>query len=322
MAQEFTHQPVLEPEITECFTPVPPGVIIDATLGGAGHAQALLSARVDVGLLGVDRDQVALEVARGRLERFGARAVVRHAAFSRISEIIDDAEGSRETWPEIEAVAFPAPVVGLLADLGVSSPQLDLSERGFSFSQNGPLDMRMDASQPMTAASYLEVVPIEDLTTLLRANGEQRYARRIASALKEASPLTTTGELVDVVDRAVPKANRRRGHVASRVFQALRIAVNDEAEELATLLEASIELLAPAGRIVVLSYHSGEDAVVKHQFREWATGGCTCPDQLPCVCGARSRGKVVTKRAIVASAEEIERNPRARSARLRAFEVA
>jgi 16S rRNA (cytosine1402-N4)-methyltransferase len=320
MAQEFTHQPVLVTEVTDLFTPVPAGVIIDATLGGAGHAVALLEARSDVGIFGIDRDRKAFEAAQERLVRFGDRAAVASSRFSRIRALIDESR-ALDSWPKVPGAGAPAPVIGVLADLGVSSPQIDVAERGFSFSNDGPLDMRMDESGAMTASLFLQDVTLDDLTALLRRNGEGRFARRIARALKDAGPITTTAELVSVVDHAVPKANRRRGHVASRVFQALRIEVNGEEGELQALLEASLDLVAPDGRIVVISYHSGEDAVVKHLLREWEAGGCTCPEYLPCVCGAVSKGVVVTKRALVADEEEIQRNPRSRSARLRAFEV-
>lgn len=321
MAQEFTHQPVLVHEVAELFAPVPAGVIVDATMGGAGHDVALLTARADIGIFGIDRDPVALAAAQENLSRFGGRAAWFSTEFSYVVDAVDAAQND-DIWPEVIECEGVAPIVGLLADLGVSSPQLDVAERGFSFAVDGPLDMRMDQRQGRTAAEYLDHVSLAELTTLLRQNGEGKFAARIARALKEAAPLTTTSQVVEVVDRAVPKANRRRGHVAARVFQALRIAVNEESEELASLLDHALELVGSQGRIVVISYHSGEDALVKHTFRDWESGGCTCPSHLPCVCGAVSKGRVVTKRAITASSNEVAANPRARSARLRAFEVA
>ncbi len=322
MAQEFIHHPVLVLEVVDTFATVPSGAIVDVTLGGAGHAQAILNAHDQLGIFGVDRDLLALDVAKSRLERFGARARCVHGRFSELTRLISDAHEQKDRWPSIDGAGAPLPVTGLLADLGVSSPQLDIAERGFSFSLDGPLDMRMDSTQGVSATDYLATVSLDDLTSVLRENGEGKFARRIAKALKEAAPIATTTELVAVVDRAVPKANRRRGHVASRVFQALRIAVNGEDQELAELLRSAIDLVTPGGRIAIISYHSGEDGVVKHQFRTWANGGCTCPEHLPCVCGATPKGHVVTKRALRASEQELDQNPRSRSARLRVFEVA
>jgi 16S rRNA (cytosine1402-N4)-methyltransferase len=322
MTQEFNHQPVLVDEVTEMFQPVPAGVVVDATLGGAGHAIAILDAREDLGIFGIDRDRLALAAASQQLSRFGDRSTVIRGEFSSAAELLAQAQGDTGTWPSVGQGLSSTNVVGILADLGVSSPQLDVAGRGFSFSHDGPLDMRMNQDQTLTASLYLQEVSLNELTTVLRHNGEGRFSRRIAVALKDAGLIETTQELVAVVDRAVPKAGRRRGHVAARVFQALRIAVNGEDAELKSLLDAAISIVVPAGRIVVISYHSGEDAVVKHLFRDWASGGCTCPEHLPCVCGAVSRGSVVTKRAVVATDQEIARNPRARSARLRVFEVA
>jgi len=322
MAQDFTHAPVLLDEVVELFAPVPTGVVIDATLGGAGHAGAILRSRPDLGLIGVDRDKAALEVAAGRLEAFGTRAVVVGGRFSSISDVIRNGLDATGPWPNVPGIQHPAPVVGILADLGVSSPQLDVAERGFSFAKDGPLDMRMDPSSGVPASTYLNQVDLDELTRVLRENGEGRYARRIARSILEALPIETTSRLAAVVDRAVPKADRRKGHVASRVFQGLRIAVNAELEELETLLDASHSELSPGGRLVVISYHSGEDARVKRAMRVWADGDCSCPDSMPCVCGAISVGTLVARKAIVASLEEIDRNPRARSARLRGFEAA
>ena len=321
MAQDFTHQPVLLAEVVEAFRPVPSGVIVDATLGGAGHAAALLDSRPDLGILGMDRDPDAVDAARRRLAGFEERAVIHPGRFSQVASIVADARQQPiGRWPAFDSGTTE--ITGILADLGVSSHQLDLAERGFSFSADGPLDMRMDDSTGESAASLLDRLDLDSLTRLLREHGEGRYARRIARAILDARPITSTGELVDVVDRAVPKADRRRGHVASRTFQALRVEVNDEFAELDTLLAAALGLLAPAGRLVVISYHSGEDARVKHTMRRWADGDCVCPPGMPCVCGATSLGLLVSRRSIVASADELVANPRARSARLRAFEVA
>ncbi len=318
MAQDFTHQPVLLREVTGLFASVPAGVVIDATLGGAGHAAALLSARTDLAILGIDRDAVARAAATQRLSPFGDRASVVDGSFASIATIVGRGMSGEGPWP---GQGRGMPVVGILADLGVSSPQLDRADRGFSFSQDGPLDMRMDTTRGVTAAAYLDAVDLDVLTALLRENGEGKYARRIAKAILAARPVTTTAQLVAIVDRAVPKGDRRRGHVASRVFQGLRIAVNDEMGELEQLLDAAVSLVAPRGVIAVISYHSGEDARVKHTMRSWSDGTCVCPPGLPCVCDSITLGSMVTRRAITASDHEVLENPRARSARLRAFEV-
>jgi 16S rRNA (cytosine1402-N4)-methyltransferase len=207
-------------------------------------------------------------------------------------------------------------IVGVLLDLGVSSHQLDDASRGFSFRQNAPLDMRMDASKGSDATSYLRSVSEHDLVHLLRENGEQRFASAIARSLMALQP-STTDELTAAVEKAVPAAARRRGHVATRVFQALRIAVNDEVEELAAVLPAALGVLSTGGKLVVISYHSGEDRAVKHFFAEEAKGGCQCPVHLPCVCGATPRVTLAKASAIMPTEEEVLENPRARSARLR-----
>ena len=322
MAQDFHHTPVLLAEVTALFDPVPAGVIVDATLGGAGHAVALLEHRADVGLLGIDRDATARAAAAERLAPFGRRAVVHAGRFSELEAIVTSRRSQAGLWPSIEGVDDPAPVVGILADLGVSSPQLDEPERGFSFSRPGPLDMRMDTSSGEPASSLLDRIDLDDLTGLLRENGEGRFARRIARAILAARPITTTTQLVEVVDAAVPKAGRRRGNVASRVFQALRVEVNAEHEELGALLDQALEVLVPGGRLTVISYHSGEDAQVKHTFRRWADGDCVCPPHMPCVCGATSKGRLIARRSVQASEEEASENRRSTSARLRCFEVA
>ena len=321
MAQDFSHDPVLLEEVVALFAGVPAGVVVDATLGGAGHAARLLAGRPDIGLVGLDRDEVARQAAVEALRPHGQRAVVVASRFSRVAEVVAAGRAGDAAWPAIDGVPMSGAVVGILADLGVSSPQLDAGDRGFSFSQDGPLDMRMDASIGLTAAELLDGIDESTLVSLLRENGEDRHARRIARAMLTARPILTTAQLVEVVDRAVPRADRRRGHVASRVFQALRIAVNDELGELDVLLSASRSILAPGGRLVVISYHSGEDARVKHTMRRWAEGDCSCPPGMPCVCGSTTVGRLVGRRAVVAGDDEISRNPRARSARLRTFEA-
>ncbi len=316
MAHEFAHQPVLSDEVVAAFGPVPAGVVVDATVGGGGHAVALLRARLDLRVLGLDRDPTAVEAARGRLAVFGERADVRHARFSDLADEVAEArQADRPPW-----TAGVAGVAGILADLGVSSPQVDQPERGFSYRQTGPLDMRMDPTSGASALELVNTASAGELAALFAANGESRLSHRIARAVVAARPLATTTELADVVAGAVPAAVRRRGHPATRVFQALRIAVNDELDELAALLAVGPGLLVPGGRAAVIAYHSGEDAMVKAAFAEAATGGCTCPPGLPCVCGATVEFGLVFRGARTASADERARNPRSESARLRVLE--
>ncbi|HLG66453.1 MAG TPA: 16S rRNA (cytosine(1402)-N(4))-methyltransferase RsmH [Acidimicrobiales bacterium] len=308
MAQEFAHEPVLAAEVVSLFAPVPDGVLVDATVGGGGHAAALLDAYPRLSLLGLDRDSTALRAAAASLSRFGDRVALRRARFSELERAAGDALEGR-------------PVAGVLFDLGVSSPQLDRPERGFSYRLAGPLDMRMDQLAPGPRAADLVNGSSEgELVALFAASGEARHARRIARALIAARPIETTTELAAVVAGAVPAAGRRRGHPARRVFQALRIAVNDELAELGRALPAAVAALAPGGRCVVIAYHSGEDRLVKQVFAEAARGGCTCPPGLPCVCGARPLHRLVFRGSRKPSAAEVARNHRAESARLRALE--
>jgi 16S rRNA (cytosine1402-N4)-methyltransferase len=306
MAQENYHQPVLEQEIVELFTSLPAGVIVDATLGGGGHAAAILASASQLRILGIDRDPDARAAAGERLAEFAPRVRIVDATFADLANVVAvsaDFLGGEG-------------VVGVLMDLGVSSHQLDDSSRGFSFRADAPLDMRMDPTTGETAAQFLSHVDQHELARLLRANGENRFAGSIAKSVVERQP-QTTNELTEAVERAVPMAARRRGHVATRVFQALRIAVNSEEEQLSAGLDAALDALVPGGILAVISYHSGEDRVVKAVLHEAATGGCKCPVELGCVCGAVARVKVFKASAQLASAAEIERNPRARSARLR-----
>jgi 16S rRNA (cytosine1402-N4)-methyltransferase len=306
MSQVFTHDPVMVDEVVSLFAGVPPGLVVDATVGGGGHAAALLAARHDVRLLGLDRDPAAVKAATSRLAPFGARAAVRHARFDDITN-------------EIGATA--ASLSGVLFDLGVSSPQLDRPERGFSYRADAPLDMRMDPGAGPTAAELVNSLSDDALARLFAENGEGRFARRLARAVVAARPISTTGELASVVTAALPAAVRRQGgHPARRVFQALRVAVNDELGALSRTLPTAIGLLTTGGRCVVIAYHSGEDRIVKAAFVQAETGGCTCPPGLPCRCGARSLGKRVWRRAQRPGPDETARNHRAESARLRAFE--
>jgi 16S rRNA (cytosine1402-N4)-methyltransferase len=306
MAPDTYHVPVLAEKIVELFDDVGPGVVIDATLGGGGHAAAILSANGRVRLVGIDRDPAARAAAAKRLAPLGSRVSIVDAAFGDLARVL----------AESADFVHGDPIVGILMDLGVSSHQLDEASRGFSFRADAPLDMRMDTTRGFTAAQYLASVDEHELVRLLRENGEDRFARTIARALLEDQP-TTTFELNAAVERAVPAAARRRGHVATRVYQALRIAVNEEQRQLEEGLAAALDVLAVGGVLAVISYHSGEDRLVKSMLHDAVTGGCHCPPELGCVCGAVHRYRVAKASAILASAGEIESNPRARSARLR-----
>lgn len=305
MAHSFDHIPVLRDEVVSLFAAVPPGVVVDATVGGGGHAASLLEAFSGLRLVGLDRDPSALEAAAERLSQFGDRVSLIRSPFSALEAVIEEAE--------------LAPLSGVLFDLGVSSPQLDLAGRGFSYRADGPLDMRMDPESGVTAADLVNGLPEEALARLFRENGEGRLSGRIARAVVVARPLTSTGQLAEVVSSAVPQAARRKGHPARRVFQALRIEVNDEQNELRAALPAALSSLAVGGVLAVISYHSGEDRLVKQTFADAVSGGCVCPPGLPCVCGAVSRHRLVFRGARKPSASEVEANPRAEAARLRAI---
>jgi 16S rRNA (cytosine1402-N4)-methyltransferase len=305
MAHSFDHIPVLRDEVVSLFAPVPPGIVVDATLGGGGHAASLLAAYPEMRVLGLDRDPAALEAAAQRLSSFGDRVRLIRSPFSALASVMEQAGAS--------------PASGVLFDLGVSSPQLDRAGRGFSYRTDGPLDMRMDPESGVTAADLVNGLPEDALARLFRENGEGRLSGRIARAVVGARPLTSTGQLAEVVAAAVPQAARRKGHPARRVFQALRIEVNDEQNELQTALPEALSRLAVGGVLAVISYHSGEDRLVKQTFANSATGGCVCPPGLPCVCGAVPRHRLVFRGARKATASEVAANPRAEAARLRAI---
>jgi 16S rRNA (cytosine1402-N4)-methyltransferase len=309
MPQVYPHEPVMVDEVVALFAPVPPGVVVDATAGAGGHAAAVLDAHPHLRVLCLDRDAQAVATTSARLSPYGDRAVVRHARFDRLQ----DAAAS--------VGVGPGSASGVLFDLGVSSPQLDQGERGFSYRLEAPLDMRMDRDQSLTAAELVNSMTETDMTRLFADNGEGRFARRIARAIIRARPLRTTTELAEVVRNAIPAAARRHGgHPARRVFQALRVAVNEELDVLSRALPDAIDLLAAGGRCVSLAYHSGEDRLVKAAFATAVTGGCTCPPGLPCGCGAVSLGHLVFRGAHRPREAEVAGNRRAESARLRAFE--
>lgn len=295
-------------EIVELMREIPAGIIVDATLGGGGHSRALLADRADVSVLGIDRDPIARNAAAETLADFGDRAEIAAGRFDTIDHVLNERLSSE-------------PITGVLFDLGVSSPQLDAGERGFSFRNDGPLDMRMNPDDPVSAADIVNSWDEREIEKLLRDGADERFARRIARAIVAARPVATTAELAEVVTAAIPAATRRTGgHPAKRSFQAIRIAVNDELSQIPLALRAAIDALEPAGRGAVLAYHSGEDRLVKEVIARAEDGGCTCPPRLPCACGAVRLVKVVPPRMRRPSDAEAERNPRATSARLRCFE--
>ena len=307
------HDSVMLAEIVDALAPAldkPGARIVDVTLGLGGHSAALLAtARPDATLLGLDRDPHALEIAGRNLVAFGERAIPRHARFSDLARVLDELG-----WDRVDAI---------LADLGVCSMQLDEAERGFSFQRDGELDMRMDPTRGESAADLLGRLTQGELAELLRDLGEEPEARRIARALcrdgGEGRP-RTTATLRAAIVRAVGGRANRRHDPATLTFQALRIAVNDELGELESLLALLPERLARGGRAAVLAYHSLEDRIVKQYFRSWSAR-CVCPPELPiCRCGGKARAVRLTSGAARPTAEETARNPRARSARLRALE--
>jgi len=307
------HLPVLVDEVISMLAPAPGGLHIDATLGGGGHTERILEAtNPDGRLLGLDADPAAIARVQARLGvRFGDRLVLRQANF-------------RELATVAPAAGFGV-VDGCLFDLGLSSFQLADRERGFGFRAGGPLDMRFDPSRGIPAAEILATLDVDELTALLRRYGEEPKAARVARAIVDArrvAPITSAEELAALVERVLPPNPRqpRRTHPATRVFQALRIAVNQELDALDAGLQAALDLLRPGGRLVVLSYHSLEDRIVK-RFIQSERRGCVCPPQVPvCVCGRNPRLRLVTHPSLTPTAAEISANPRARSARMRAAE--
>jgi 16S rRNA (cytosine1402-N4)-methyltransferase len=301
------HLPVMVAEVVEVLRTVPPGLLVDATLGAGGHAAALLDALPDHVLLGVDRDDAALATAGEALARFGDRVILRRANFDELADVV--------------AATGHDHASAVLLDLGVSSMQLDDAGRGFSYRGDGPLDMRADRRQPLTAADVVNDYDEADLRRILATAGEERFAGRVARAIVAARPLTTTGRLAEVVRDAIPAPARRRGgHPAKRSFQAIRIEVNGELATLGATIDQAVAVLAPGGRVAVLAYHSGEDRIVKARLNDAVTGGCVCPPRLPCVCGAVPRARLVWRGAHRPGPAELEANPRSESARLRAAE--
>jgi 16S rRNA (cytosine1402-N4)-methyltransferase len=305
------HEPVLLEEVLKYLECRPGGRYVDGTVGGGGYAAAILRESSPSGrLLGVDRDADAVERTRRRLADFGERVQVVQGRFSQLRGILDECG-----WTAAG---------GVVLDLGVSSFQLDEAERGFSFAREGPLDMRMDRSGGRSAAELLNTLEESELVELIRRLGEEKFARRIARAVVErrgAEPFENTGQLAETVASAVPKtADSRRIHPATRTFQALRMAVNRELEELEEFLDSALDLLGEGGRLCIVSFHSLEDRRVKERFKYWAKG-CRCPREWPvCRCEGRPLAKLLTRKVVRPGDEERGRNPRSRSARLRALE--
>jgi 16S rRNA (cytosine1402-N4)-methyltransferase len=303
------HRSVLSGESLGLLDLAPGKAIVDATLGLGGHAEAILSARDSIDLIGIDQDTEAITCARKRLARFGERVKIFHANFSEIKKVVKDAG--------IEKVD------GILADLGVSSLQFDSAERGFSFRFDAPLDMRMDPdSGDETAAELLERLSEEEIANVIYRYGEERASRRIAKWIVErrdrGEPIQTTKELADLVARAVKKGGKDKIHPATRTFQALRIAVNRELEILDGFISDSVDLLKKNGRLAIITFHSLEDRIVKQAFQKLA-GRCFCPPRIPqCVCGAEKRVEIVTRKPVTPGEPEMLENPRSRSAKLRA----
>ncbi len=297
------HRPVMVQEVADLFRPLEEGVVIDATYGGGGHTTRLLEELGErVRIIGIDRDGDATVRAQSRGHHVLA------GDFRDLGALLADVG----IWE----------IAGILFDFGVSSHQLDTVERGFSYHSDAPLDMRMDPSRGRTTADLVNDLPISDLERIIRVLGEDKNSLRIARAIAASRPLTTTTQLADVVAASVPARDRRAGHPARKTFQAIRIAVNDELEAIRLGLDAAIDMLAPAGRCVAISYHSLEDRIVKRRFAD-GSRGCVCPPGMPvCGCGAAPELRLLTHGALRPSEAEVATNPRSRSARLRAAEKA
>ena len=307
---EFHHKSVLLDECIQGLNIKPDGIYLDGTLGGAGHSSQIVRRLTTGCLIGVDRDQVALEAAAQRLAPWKERVTLVHSNFKDIDGILDRLG--------IEKVD------GMLFDLGVSSPQLDDGQRGFSYMADAPLDMRMNREDRLTAYDVVNQWPREELRRILYEYGEERYAPQIAGAIdrkRQNAPIETTLQLVDVIRGALPaQALREKQHPAKRSFQAIRIAVNDELGSVRQMLEEAIPRLNPQGRLAVITFHSLEDRIVKSAMAA-AAKGCTCPPEFPvCVCGKKPQVKLINRKPITSSPEELEENPRARSAKLRVCE--
>ena len=310
MSEVFTHRPVLLDECIQGLNIRPEGIYLDGTLGRAGHSREIARRLTTGRLICVDRDQAALDAAQDRLADWMDRVTLVHSNFDQVADILDD--------------LGIAGADGMLFDLGVSSPQLDDGSRGFSYMADAPLDMRMDRSEGLTAADIVNGWSQEELRRILHQYGEERCAPQIAAAIvrqREEKPIETTLELVDVIKSAMPaRALREKQHPAKRSFQAIRIAVNDELASVDRMIRGAVPKLNRGGRLAVITFHSLEDRIVKNGFAQFAKG-CTCPPDFPvCVCGKTPDIKLVNKKPILPTQQEIDENPRARSAKLRVAE--
>ncbi|MBP3313773.1 MAG: 16S rRNA (cytosine(1402)-N(4))-methyltransferase RsmH [Oscillospiraceae bacterium] len=307
---EFQHKSVLRDECIENLNIRPDGIYLDGTLGGAGHSYEIARRLTTGRLIGVDRDTVALEAAGKRLAEFSSRVTLVHDNFENLANILDSLGIDK--------------IDGMLFDLGVSSPQLDEGERGFSYMVDAPLDMRMNREDVLTAYEVVNTYPREELRRIFFTYGEERYSPLIAAAIERRraeKPIQSTLELADIIRSAMPpQALREKQHPAKRVFQAIRIAVNDELGAVSRMMQDAPDRLNIGGRLCVISFHSLEDRIVKNEMQA-AAKGCTCPPQFPvCVCGNKPKLRVVSRKPIVSTEEELNENPRARSAKLRVAE--
>ena len=307
---EFHHVSVLLDECIEALNIKPNGIYVDGTLGGAGHSSQIAARLITGRLIGIDRDPVALKAAGERLAPFADNVTLVHSNFCEIKQVLAD-------------LGIPG-VDGILLDLGVSSPQLDDGSRGFSYMADAPLDMRMNNEDTLTAHTVVNQWPYEELRRILFDYGEERYAPKIAAAIckrREEKTIETTLELVEIIRSAMPAAAlREKQHPAKRSFQAIRIAVNDELGSVEKVMRDAVGCLNPGGRLAIITFHSLEDRIVKNGMAA-AAKGCTCPPQFPvCVCGNQPKVHILTRKPIVSGEEELERNPRARSAKLRVCE--
>jgi len=301
----FAHVPVMLEECMDCLNVREGSLFADGTLGGGGHSEAILGRGASV--IGIDRDPSALRAADERLLHFAPRYRSLHGNFADIGALLEGIGVHR--------------VDGVLLDIGVSSHQIDTAERGFSYHEDAPLDMRMDPTRGMTAADIVNTYPERELTHILREYGEEKWAARIAQFIVKSRPLTTTMDLVAVIDAAIPKSVRiHQTHPARRTFQAIRIEVNGELAALEKALDGAMEVIRPGGRLVVITFHSLEDRIVKNAFRRMENP-CICPPSFPmCVCGKKPYAKVITRKPLEPAPEEVERNPRSHSAKVRCAE--
>lgn len=308
----FHHIPVLYQEVIDSLEIKPDGVYVDCTAGGGGHSSGIYQALSPAGtLVALDRDPAALSATQMKLESLNQSQAAYHlveAKFSELARVLNDLALTK--------------IDGLIADLGLSSAQIDRAERGFSFQQNGDLDMRMSPANPMTAADFVNRASRDELARVIRLYGEEKFAGRIADnivKIRQARPFRRTFDLVDAIKAVVPAKSKREQHPAKRTFQAIRIYVNQELAELEKLLELLPDLTAPGARIAIISFHSLEDRLVKQAFQKWEKP-CTCPKDFPvCVCGLKPLGHILNRKGITAGQAELEANPRSRSARLRVF---